>query len=234
MITLSVLVSLVSVALAIGMGLVLAHVMRAERRRSDARVAALSQMAIDDFMPEPEPASDNPTFAEDAVDGLFKEPAADSPWRTRIAIAGALALVATVVLGIASLRSTAAGTAGRQAETVSTPLQLLELGHTQSSAGLTVAGRVQNPRGSQPVSDLTVTVFLFDQNGSFMTSGRTSLEVPTLGAGVASAFSVTIPVNGPVARYRVSFRDNSGHPVTHIDRRNPASLARNAPNAPNE
>jgi len=234
MITLSVLVSLVSVALAIGMGLVLAHVVRAERRRSDARVAALSQMAIDDFMPEPEPASDAPVMTDDAVDGLFKDPAADSPWRARIAIAGALALVATVVLGIASLRSTASRTAGHQAETVSTPLQLLELGHTQSGAGLTVAGRVQNPRGGQPVSDLTVTVFLFDQNGSFMTSGRTSLEVPTLGAGTASAFSVTIPVNGSVARYRVSFRDSSGHPVTHIDRRNPASLVRNAPNAPNE
>ena len=234
MITFSVLVSLVSVALAIGMSLVLAHVVRAERRRSDARVAALSQMAIDDFMPEPEPASDTPVIAEEAPDGLFKEAAADSPWGTRIAIAGALALVATVVLGIASLRSTTSITAGRQAETVATPLQLLELGHTQSGAGLTVAGRVQNPRGGQAVSDLTATVFLFDQSGSFMTSGRSSLEVPTLGAGVASAFSVTIPVNGPVARYRVSFRDSSGRPVTHVDRRNPASLARNAPNAPNE
>ncbi len=63
-----------------------------------------------------------------------------------------------------------------------------------------------------------------------MTSGRSSLEVPTLDPGVGSAFSVTIPVNGPVARYRVSFRDSSGRPVAHVDRRNPASLARNAPN----
>ena len=153
MITFSVLVSLVSVALAIGMGLVLAHVVREDRRRSDARVAALSQMAVDDFLPEPEPASDAHAIADDLSDGLFKEPAADSPWRARIAIAGALALVAIVVLGIASLRSTTSTATGHQAETVATSLQLLELGHTQSGAGLTVAGRVQNPRGGLPVSE---------------------------------------------------------------------------------
>ena len=53
-----------------------------------------------------------------------------------IAIAGALALVAIVVLGIASLRSTTSTATGHQAATVATPLQLLELGHTQSGAGL--------------------------------------------------------------------------------------------------
>ena len=56
-------------------------------------------MAIDDFLPEPEPASDA------SPDSRRKHPTACSqslrlihPWGTRIAIAGALALVATVVL----------------------------------------------------------------------------------------------------------------------------------------
>jgi hypothetical protein len=259
MFTFSVFISLISVAVVVGMAVVLVRILRAERRRSDARVASLSQMATADFLPEPEvepgfgpgatsaasnallkepasaflseteadPVLEPSTIQVDDSGALFKEPASASPWSTRAAIAGGLALVMIVVLAIASLRSPTpvATTTERAQETL--PLALVALGHTQNGASLTVAGRVQNPRGSRPVANLTATVFLFGQDGSFLTSGRSPLEVGTLDPGVESAFTVTIPVNGVVARYRVSFRDSSGHPVAHVDRRNSAALARN-------
>jgi hypothetical protein len=229
MLTLSTFISLISLALAIGIGFVLAYVLRAERRRSDARVAALSQMAMADFLPEPEaePVIEPAAIPVEASDALFREPASASPWSIRIAIAGTLAFVMIVVLAIGSLRSTTSGAVASQQAEERKPLELVALGHTQNDAGLTVAGRVQNPRGAQAVTNLTATVFLFGQDGAFLTSGRSPLEVGTLNAGVESPFSVSIPVNGVVARYRVSFRDSSGHPVGHVDKRNTAALARN-------
>jgi hypothetical protein len=232
MITVFLLVSLVSVALAIGMAIALARVLREERRRSDARVAALSQMAMDDFLPEAELVSAPASFPAEPADGLFRDPdSASSPWTARLAIAGALAVVVLVVFAIGSFRSphstTTSAEVSHQAAATTTPLQLLALGHTQNGGTLTVAGRVQNPPDGQPLSSLTAMVFLFGQDGSFLTSGRSPLEVVTLGAGAESAFAVTIPVNGAVARYRVSFRDSSGRALSHVDRRNAAALARN-------
>ena len=86
---------------------------------------------------------------------------------------------------------------------------------------------MRNPRGAAAIASPTATVFLFGADGSFLTSGRAPLERPTLTAGAESAFAVAIPVNGAVARYRVSFRDSANHPIAHVDRRNGAPLARN-------
>ena len=41
-----------------------------------------------------------------------------------------------------------------------------------------------------------------------------------------AGFAVSIPVNGTVARYRVSFRDSANHPIAHVDHRS-APVARN-------
>jgi hypothetical protein len=230
---LSFLITLVSLAVAAGMAAVVARMRREEQRRSDARAAALSRMAMDDFLPEAEPAPISLDLAAEAPPvastGMFQEAAPASPWGVSLTIAGALASVILVAFVIMSFRSPAIGSeaAGRQAEVTSSPLQLLALGHTQNVGSLTVAGRVQNPRDGQPVSSLTATVFLFGQDGSFLTSGRSPLETPAPAAGTESTFTVTIPVNGAVARYRVSFRDSSGRPVAHVDKRNAAALARN-------
>jgi hypothetical protein len=225
-------IALASLASAAGMALVVVRVRREEQRRSDARVAALSRMAMDDFLPEAEPAPvsfEASGHAPSAASrGLFEEAVPGSPWGASLKIAGALASLFLVVFAIASFRSPAVGSEdpGGQSQ-LATPLQLLALGHTQGVGSLTVAGRVKNPRDGQAVSNLTATVFLFGEDGSFLTSGRSPLEVPALGAGAESAFGVTIPVNGAVVRYRVSFRDRSGRAVAHVDKRNAAALARN-------
>lgn len=220
------LISLASLALAGGMAIVVSRMRREERARADARVAVLSQMAATDFLPETEPSSAMPADPDHATaGGLFAGATAASPWPARLAIAAAIVAVLLVSGGIALFRSPA--TDARMAGHVgAAPLELQALEHTQQGGTLTVSGWVKNPAGATPAVNLTATVFLFGPDGSFLTSGRAPLHTPTLEAGAESPFLVAIPVNGPVTRYRVSFRDSSGHPVAHVDRRSAASVAR--------
>jgi len=67
-------------------------------------------------------------------------------------------------------------------------------------------------------------VFLFNRDGGFLTSGRATVESPSLVPGGETRFSVAVPAAGDVGRYRVSFRTDD-RVVPHIDRREPA-LAR--------
>jgi hypothetical protein len=224
--TLSLIISLVSLSLAVAMAVVLTRVRREERQRSAARVAALNGMAATDFLSETESTGfvdeDLPMRADAAP--IFAAPEAASPWGARLAIAGvAVALIAVV----GSLTAFRGSHENRAASASAAPLELVALTHQQSGAVLTVTGRVRNPRGAVAIQSPTATVFLFGADGSFLTSGRSQLETPTLAPGSESAFAINVPVNGAVARYRVSFRDSSNHPVAHLDRRISAPVARN-------
>jgi hypothetical protein len=231
--TLSFILSLVSLALAGGMAVLLARMRREEQRRSAARVAALNGMSATDFLSESEPLTQATAFADDSHQGteeeaLFSSPVASSPWGFRLAIAGVIVAVLGVVGSIAAFRSTTSSATSSASHTgTPAPLELLALDHQQQGGVLSVSGRVRNPRGAATVASPTATVFLFAADGSFLTSGRAPLESPSLTAGAESAFAVAIPVNGTVARYRVSFRDSANQPVAHLDRRTGASLARN-------
>jgi hypothetical protein len=225
--TLSLVFSLVSLAFAVVMALLLALMRRDEQQRSAARVAVLSGMAATDFLSESEPLSHAEAFAEEpqhtpAAEPRFAAPAVDSPWGSRLAIAGVIVAVLGVAGSIAVSRHSNAGAAPAAA-----PLELIALAHQQNGSVLSVSGKVRNPDGAGPVASPTATVFLFAADGSFLTSGRTLLETPTLTPGAESSFAVAIPVNGPVARYRVSFRDSANHPLAHLDRRGGAPLVRN-------
>jgi hypothetical protein len=230
MTTLALLLSFTSMALAAILLVVVLRMRRDERRRSDARVAALARMAADDFLPEPEPAVAVAPVAASA--SLFATPASPAAWSSPLTIAGTLGLIVLVLFVGALFRTPAgAGTAtaaGSEPRLATDPLELLALGHVQEGARLTVSGTVRNPRGGQPVSSLTATVFLFASDGSFLTSGRAPLDVSPLAPGARSTFTVTIPVKGAVARYRVSFRDRAGRAVAHADRRT-AAIARSQP-----
>ena len=233
-------VTFASLALAAGMAVVAYRVVREERQRSDARVAALSELAagtiwerdMPDFLPEPEDLDPAAEFSDveesraEPVGTLFAEPAAASPCGARTAIAGGVGVL-VLAIGVAGTAWHSSGTRPAQSAAPAAPLELVSLRHTQSGGTLTVSGRVQNPSGAATTADLTATVFLFGSDGSFLTSGRAPLDVPRLRPGGESAFVVPVPVNGAVARYRVSFRDSSGHPVGHVDKRSPDALARN-------
>jgi hypothetical protein len=96
-------------------------------------------------------------------------------------------------------------------------LELLSMRHERDGDTLSVTGLVRNPGGSAARGVIAV-VFAFDHAGNFVASGRAPLDFVTLAPGDESPFHVTIPHVSDVARYRVSFRTESGV-VRHVDRR---------------
>jgi hypothetical protein len=81
-----------------------------------------------------------------------------------------------------------------------------------------VSGLVRNPVAGHAVNGLSAVVFLFDQNGTFVTSAQTSVDFLKLSPGDESPFVIQLEAPASVTRYRVSFR-NEGGVVPHVDRR---------------
>jgi hypothetical protein len=268
-------VTLVSVAIAATLGAVIAKLLRDERRRSDARVAALTEMAETESWSEPaiveapariqprpatlqaRPATLEPRIAVQTagahirmsaddlelnqvepvapVGELFVQPERRSPWLPRLGVAAALVLVVTAIgflafsrarSGGAAIEATAVEPAAAQAPARS--LELLSLTHQQQVEALTISGLVQNPRDGLPLSKITVTAFLFAADGSFLASGRAPLDFTVLRPGDESPFVISVPVQRPVARYRVGFRDEEGRIIGHVDRRAGGTMARSS------
>ena len=143
----------------------------------------------------------------------------ESRWQSRLALALALAACAAVPyalynMGVFSAIATAAP-AGQ-----AVPLELMSLRHAvDDQGGFTVTGLVQNPAGGRQTTGLVAVVYLFDDAGRFMATGRAAVDVPALHAGEEATFSVTIPKTSGVGKYRVGFRLAEGGTVSHIDRR---------------
>ena len=238
--TLLIIVTGLSLAMAIAMAAVVMKLLRDERLRSDARVAALSDMAgglrpgAADFRLQPDvgPRARGVTrFADLAlrpdppgvagVADLFAEPERSSPWGRRLAVIATLAAVVLTTAFVLIERETGEGqSAGMSAAAVAAaPLELLSLRHTQEAERLTITGLVQNPRGAAPLTRVVATAFAFGPDGTFLASGRAPLDFTTLGAGDESPFVVTVPATGAIARYRVGFRAEDGSVIAHVDRR---------------
>lgn len=253
-------VTALSLAMAAGMALVVAKLVRAERARSEARVAALGAMSADPVIDSPvarRPIVVAPAVSplqrpeqavrfddldirpsETAVSGvsdLFAETNQPSPWGQRFAVIGSLAVV-VLVIGFAALSGTARPPASaapgsavaQQAPPLDTaPLELLSLQYArdENAQRLVISGLVQNPRSGAPLSRVVATAFLFGPDGTFLTSSRAPLDFTTLAPGVESAFVVSVPVTGQVARYRVGFRTEDGRVIAHVDKRGPDALA---------
>ena len=166
------------------------------------------------------------------VSDLFAEPERPSPWVNRLVAIGCLAAIALAV-GVAATTigshktGSAIGAATTQApaNVEAAPLELLALRHTQESDRLVVTGLVQNPRTGQPIGHVAATVFVFGPDGAFLSSNQAPLDFTTLTPGGESQFVVSVPVKGPVARYRVGFRTEDGRVLPHVDKRGPDALA---------
>jgi hypothetical protein len=245
-----IIVTLVSLALTLVLGGILAKLMRDERRRSAARVAVLREMADAAARQQeaiepawPELIRETP-LVENATD-LFVRPEPRSAWPSRLAIAASIVLLIAVIgavtravtgIGLRS-RSTAtdaavraqAGTASAQAAGL---LELLSLRQSQEANALTITGLVQNPRDGAALSKVIATALLFGPDGSFLASGRAPLDFTVLRPGDESGFVISVPVTAPVARYRVGFRSEDGRVIGHIDRRTAATMAKRSPTAP--
>jgi hypothetical protein len=222
-------VTLVSVVVAIAMSIVAWRLATEERRRSELRVATLASEIHDRLdMFRPEPVAGPSSSAE-----LFTTSQRAGGSGARLAtvlafgviVAGSVATVGLLLSSRSSANGSSAenrtaapnGTATARAVA---PLELVALGHERAGDQLTVRGVVRNPPSGAAVDGLTAVVFLFGKDGGFITSGRTTVESPRLGPGNESRFVLTVPAAAAVARYRVSFRTDD-QIVPHVDRREP-------------
>jgi hypothetical protein len=222
------------------------RVSREERRRSNARTAALA----DAIRAEPAAASVRAvasahragprSFMNDlplrdgpaAASSPLFVPARTEPAGTRLVaivllgvfVVGVAAAVAIVFSGGSQVAPRTDGTRstinGNAAEPRGLPpVELLSLDHERDGDRLTVRGTVKNPAAGRPIEHLAAIVTVFDKDGTFMATARAPVERAILGPGAESAFVVAVPAAGDVGRYRVSFRTDD-RVVAHVDRRN--------------
>jgi hypothetical protein len=224
-----------SLALAAGMAIVIVRLLREDRERSEARVAALTAMAeVSEETPVYSPVETagelelRPAPAGAAA-GLFAPHDNPSPWGRRFAVIGALA---AVLIAAGFVATSGRGTPNHASAHVaapsdpgSMPLELLALRHSRDAQNLTISGTVHNPKNAAPLARLVATAFVFGPDGAFLTSSRAPLDVTTLAPGEESPFVVKVPVSGDVSRYRISFRTEDGRVVGHVDKRSPDTLA---------
>jgi hypothetical protein len=231
-------VTLLSLGLAVAMSLVAWRLLREERRRSAARVARLAELASGEdeshavrARPAPRvidlplrPADRQPAAPAahhvSSADGLFTAAApATGGGHTAVVFAVATALVASIVAGLVWLGSSHAPEEGRAFAGGVAPLELFSLRHTKEHDTLTITGLVANPKGGRGLTGVTAVVFLFNQSGEFIGSGRAPLEFTQLAPGAESPFQITVANAGAVGRYRVGFRTEDGAVIGHVDRR---------------
>lgn len=232
--TVLILITGLSLALAGVMSLLVWTMVREERLRSNARVAALEELAAD--VPPPQGVAPyrravaaGPGRAAKATAGdlplraaashtpdLFAGPASGRSWGPRIALAaGVMAVLAGV--GFSLLEPRDAISPAPSAPPA--PLELLTLRHATSPGSLTVSGIVRNPGGGAPLRGIRATAYAMSADGTVLASARAPIDVVTFGPGEESPFQVEVAVAAPVVRYRVGFRHESGQVVAHVDRR---------------
>jgi hypothetical protein len=199
---------------AAGFGWFAWRLLRDERQRSAARVAALSA-AIDAGVTVPRGS------APVAVGSLFSPEHSDAARgvpviKVAVGLVMATALIVTVAMANRGTSDTQAvpGAANRGGA----PLELVSMRHEREGTTLTVMGLVRNPRNGRSVERVTAVVFAFNRSGEYIASGRAQLDFTTLEAGDESPFVVKVPGVSDVGRYRVSFRTEAGV-VRHVDRR---------------
>ena len=227
-------ITAISLVLAVAMGIIVFKLLREERQRSDARVALLAA-AVETYdggeysAPFGEVHADIAESASEpvpAVQELFAASEQRPPWKRRLVIGGGLAAL-VLIAGYAAQPDHAPTADSTRAPVQASPLELLQLRHTQEPDGLRITGVVQNPPAARPLSQIWATAFLFGPDGGFLASGRAQLDLATLAPGDESPFVIKVPTTGIVSRYRVGFRGPDGAVIAHVDRRADGTAARN-------
>ena len=234
--TLLLLVTLTSMVLAGIMSLVAWRIAGDERRRSDARVAALAADIhgpgrVTTFGPSDD-LELRPRRGASGGAELFAaaQPRPAARWPAVLAagafvVAGGAALVVVLSAGSRVATHAPQQTPAVVASPAAPPLELVALGHERDGDRLTVRGIVRNPESGAAVDRLTAVVFLFNHDGGFLSSGRVPIAAAALRPGAESTFVVSMPGAGDVGRYRVSFRTDD-RIVPHVDRRAQAAQAK--------
>lgn len=178
------------------------RVVRAERRRSDARVRTLAADISGDARSLFEPESTSPT-----------------PFPIGVAVGVCAAFVAAIVVAVGAFSADREGPASSALSSPASvePFELVALSHDRSQTALTVRGIVRNPLNSTSRGDIAAIVHAYDDRGDLVASGRAAVAA-ALSPGEESTFVVAVPDAARVARYRVSFRAADAV-VPHVDRR---------------
>ena len=219
-------VTLLSMGMAGALSIFVWRMLRDERQRADARVAALSGMAA--RTPAGGASVDLPIrqSAPVAMGSMFEERVVESPWGQRFAVMGALALVLASVILFALAAANRSATRVSAAENTSATalparasLELVSLRDTRQQGSLSITGLVRNVDAVASMQRVTVTAYTFDDKGLFLASGKALIDVTSLAPGDESPFVITVPVTGTVARYRIGFRGEDGRVIAHVDKR---------------
>jgi hypothetical protein len=218
--------TIVSVLAAIGFAWLAWRSRQEERRRSKARVAALSAAidAVESASSDPPPRQ-----AAVAVSSLFAPApsgAAQGAPVIAVAVGVAMAVALIVVVAMSNRGTTAApaeiaplaAQAPPAAAAQAAPLELISMRHERNGDAFKVSGLVRNPRRGGTMTRVTAVVFAFDRAGAFVASGSAGLDFTSIEPGDESPFVVTIPGVSDIGKYRVSFRTEAGV-VRHVDRR---------------
>lgn len=238
-------VTLISAATAIGALASARRLKRNERARSEARVAALASAAeahgatggswtqvagewqwnpsadgIRESSPIPESESH---FSSDAFFGTVQREEASG---TRLPMFAAAALIALLGGALLFLNTSASNDSSATVAQVNhaEPLELVALGHAREVRVLTITGTVRNPSRGVKVEGLTAVISLLDRSGALVSTKDVPLDYRALGPGEEAPFKVSIPDQGSIVRYRVSFRAGTDV-VPHVDRRTDTKLA---------
>lgn len=224
-------VTAMSLAMALAMGIVAWRVIREERLRSDARVAALlvelertrgtasagsspvRARADVKVRPDRLPVAPPP----DALDD--EPPASAAGWRGPLLAAVAATFVVVAVVTIAIQPGGAPPDGGA---TQATPVELLSLGHARQGEYLAIAGSVRNPADGVDRGRLSVMATVFDEAGTQIGTGQTPLPVRALPPGTETPFTISMPDGDRINRYRISFAQDQTA-VPHVDLRQTAT-----------
>lgn len=239
--TLMIVVTVVSVLVALAASVVAWRATDAERRRSAARVAALATAAdagavrarlhddapaavetpdgLQEFVAAREPEG-QPTAPPAAPTGaLFGTPVTDSGSGGRQHGLLAAAAIMFVVVGGGSLVLVTSGRAPAVTTAAAgVPLELVALSHARPDGQLAISGLVHNPAGGSTVEQLDAHVRVFDAAGILIATRSAPVDVAALAPGTDAPFSVTFGEAAAAARYRVSFASR-GTMLAHVDRR---------------
>lgn len=215
-------VAILSLLIAMAMGAVTYRLVREERRRSDARVAALSEQLRRESgasPPAPDPGAPEASVAPAEPPLFDPPPESPSTLGNRLTALGAAAVAVVTILAVGFFALSRDG-AERAPQGAHAPVELLALEHDTAGALLAISGSVRNPSDAAELAKLFVVAMAFDESGAMIASRRTAIAAPVLTPGAASPFVVEIPGDG-VSRYRISFVIDDAT-VPHVDLRPPA------------
>jgi hypothetical protein len=173
-----------------------------ERRRSDARVAALAG-AIDPYA-----GDDRPLFFE-------RGPAGGN--RSLVKIGAGAAVVMTVVAVIAVVTNAKTPRKAVVTSVAAPTVALVQMNHQRQGDTFVIQGAVRN-QSSGDVDGLLAEATILDAAGTPIARQHAPIDLQVLRPGESSRFEVHVQGARTVDRYRVSFHGPSGV-VRHIDAR---------------